>query len=65
MRRVPDSDRVIFPEDFSAGWERYPVDHLHEGGFSGPILTQNGVDFAGLNLQINRVICNDRRVDLG
>ena len=65
MRRVPDSDRVILPEDFSAGWERYPVDHLHEGGFSGPILTQNGVDFAGLNLQINRVICNDRRVDLG
>ena len=41
------------------------VNHLHEGGFTGTVLTQNGMNFTGLNGQVNPVVGNHAGVCLG
>ncbi len=41
------------------------VDDLHQGRFAGAVFAQDGVDLSGHDAEVDAVVGNDRRIDLG
>ena len=59
MLRAADGHRFSAPDDLARIGLQQPVDHFHEGGFSGTVLAEKRMDFSGLDLESNIVICRE------
>ena len=64
-RRAGDGDRLAHPAELAAGGLQRAIDHFDEGGFAGPVLTEEGMYLAGLHLQRHVVIGFQRAENLG
>ncbi|MDT4879369.1 hypothetical protein FQZ97_1150380 [compost metagenome] len=53
--RARDPHGLALPQDLSAGRRQHAEEHLDEGGFTGAVLAQQGVDFARLDIEIDGV----------
>ena len=62
--RVGDLYFVTFPQHLSGARVRDAVDDLHERGFAGAVLAQDGADLARAHRQVNAVVGDHGRIDL-
>ena len=65
LRRVGHRHRPAVPEDRAGVGLADAVDDLHQRRLAGAVLAQHRVDLAGLHAEVDAVVGDDRRIDLG
>ena len=56
---------IAFPRDDAGVRLHHAVDDLHQRGLAGAVLAEHRVDLAGQHRQVDVLVGDDRRVDLG
>ena len=60
-----EDDGLAVDDDLALVGGVEPVEHVHQGGFAGAVLAQQGVDLAGFDPQVDLVVGHQRAEPLG